>query len=246
MPKRSIIAATLALSVLAVAPASAESSFFSFLKPKETSSVNQKPGKVLRTDRTASLKKDKKSKKSANGKVDPKKQQQLAAIAPTKAKAREMSVAQKFAPQTVAYTGYKPGTIVIDTRTRDLYYVESMFTARKYKVAVGKEGLVFTGKAKVADKQEWPRWIPTADMVKRDPKKYGKYKDGMDGGPENPLGARAIYLYQGKVDTHIRIHGTTAPETIGTASSNGCFRMINEHVIELYNKVKMGAEVVVL
>ncbi|MCB1419998.1 MAG: L,D-transpeptidase, partial [Notoacmeibacter sp.] len=136
--------------------------------------------------------------------------------------------------------------IVINTKTRDLYYVESMFSARKYKVAVGKEGLLFTGKATVGDMQEWPRWIPTKDMIAREPKKYGKYKDGMDGGPENPLGARAIYLYQGKNDTHIRIHGTTAPNTIGTASSNGCFRMINEHVIELYQKVKMGTPVVVL
>jgi lipoprotein-anchoring transpeptidase ErfK/SrfK len=83
-------------------------------------------------------------------------------------------------------------------------------------------------------------------MIKREPGKYARYKDGMAGGGQNPLGARAIYLYQGGKDTHLRIHGTIAPETIGTDSSNGCFRMINEHVIDLYKRVPVGTEVVVL
>lgn len=152
----------------------------------------------------------------------------------------------KWAPESVPFTGYRRGTIVINTKERYLYLVETAFTARRYKVAVGREGLLFTGRAKVGDMQEWPRWIPTAEMIQRNPKKYAQYKDGMDGGPANPLGARAIYLHQDRIDTHIRIHGTNAPETIGSASSNGCFRMLNEHVMEIYERVKMGAEVVVL
>jgi lipoprotein-anchoring transpeptidase ErfK/SrfK len=159
---------------------------------------------------------------------------------------KQFKVKADFEPQEVAFSGYERGTIVIDTKARYLYLIESASTARRYAIAVGREGLEFRGTAKVGDKQEWPRWIPTQDMQKRDPKKYGQYKDGMNGGPDNPLGARAIYLYQGKSDTHIRIHGTNQPQTIGTNSSNGCFRMVNDHVIDLYNRVKMGTEVVVL
>ena len=102
---------------------------------------------------------------------------------------------------------------------------------------MGREGLQFKGSVAVGDKQEWPRWIPTLDMQKREPKHYGQYKDGMPGGPKNPLGARAIYLYDGRTDTHLRIHGTNQPQTIGTSASNGCFRMINEHVMDLYRRV---------
>lgn len=162
-------------------------------------------------------------------------------------KARKFQVKPEFMPQSVAFQGgYKRGTIVINTQEKFLYLVENGSTARRYAIAVGREGLLFTGTAKIADKQEWPRWIPTKDMQKREPEKYGQYKDGMPGGPENPLGARAMYLYQGKQDTHIRIHGTTQPWTIGTNSSNGCFRMVNEHVMDLYNRVKLGTDVVVL
>lgn len=161
-------------------------------------------------------------------------------------KGRKFAVKDEFVPQTVAFSGYQRGTIVIDTGKRFLYLVETPTSARRYAIAVGREGLEFKGTAKVGDKQEWPRWIPTLDMQKREPKKYGQYKDGMPGGPANPLGARAIYLYQGKKDTHIRIHGTNQPQTIGTNSSNGCFRMINEHVMDLYGRVRVGTEVVVL
>lgn len=149
-------------------------------------------------------------------------------------------------PVLVAFSGYEPGTIVIDPQARVLYLVEDRRSARRYAIAVGKDGLEFKGTAKVGDKQEWPRWFPTKAMQEREPKKYGKYKDGMNGGPDNPLGARAIYLHQDKVDTHVRIHGTNQPESIGSASSNGCFRMINEHVMDLYSRVRVGAQVVVL
>ena len=152
----------------------------------------------------------------------------------------------EFEPQTVDFSGYEKGTIVIDTGARYLYLVESSSKARRYAIAVGREGLEFKGTAAVGDKQEWPRWFPTKAMQQREPHKYARYAEGMNGGPDNPLGARAIYLYQGKRDTHVRIHGTNAPQTIGTNSSNGCFRMINDHVIDLYGRVRMGTKVVVI
>jgi lipoprotein-anchoring transpeptidase ErfK/SrfK len=151
-----------------------------------------------------------------------------------------------FEAQTVPFKGYAKGTLVIDTAKKFLYLVESPTTARRYPIAVGREGLQFKGDAVVGDKQEWPRWIPTKDMQKRDPKAYGKYKDGMPGGPSNPLGSRAIYLYQNGKDTHIRIHGTTEPWTVGHSASNGCFRMYNSEVMDLYRRVPKGAHVVVL
>lgn len=169
-----------------------------------------------------------------------------AALDARDAKRGKFKVKPAFEPQTVAFSGYKPGQVVIDTAARFLYLIESPTTARRYAIAVGREGLEFKGRATVGDKQEWPRWFPTADMQKREPAKYGRYKDGMNGGLSNPLGARAIYLYQGKTDTHIRIHGTTQPESIGTNASNGCFRMVNDHVRELYNLMPMGTEVIVL
>jgi lipoprotein-anchoring transpeptidase ErfK/SrfK len=159
---------------------------------------------------------------------------------------KTFKVKAEFVPQEVEFSGYDRGTIVIDTAARFLYLVEDSSTARRYAIAVGREGLQFKGAVKVGDKQEWPRWIPTKEMQQREPKKYGQYKDGMDGGPENPLGARAIYLYLGKQDTHLRIHGTNQPQSIGTSASNGCFRMINDHVIDLYRRVKVGTPVVVL
>ncbi|MFU0506540.1 L,D-transpeptidase [Pseudaminobacter sp. NGMCC 1.201702] len=170
----------------------------------------------------------------------------LDAVLEQKQSRKQFKVKSDFEPQSVAFSGYPRGTIVIDTGARYLYLVESSSSARRYAIAVGREGLEFRGTATVGDKQEWPRWIPTLDMQKREPKKYGQYKDGMPGGPDNPLGARAIYLYQGKKDTHIRIHGTNQPQTIGTNSSNGCFRMVNDHVMDLYRRVKMGTDVVVL
>ncbi|TIT00786.1 L,D-transpeptidase, partial [Mesorhizobium sp.] len=168
-----------------------------------------------------------------------------AALARKEAK-KQFTVKPEFVPQSVEFTGYNPGTIVIDTSARRLYLVESSSTARRYAIAVGREGLQFKGTVAVGDKQEWPRWIPTLDMQKREPKHYGQYKDGMPGGGENPLGARAIYLYEGKKDTHLRIHGTIAPQSIGTSASNGCFRMINEHVMDLYRRVKVGTKVVII
>jgi len=159
---------------------------------------------------------------------------------------RPFNVKPEYMPTTVQYSGYPRGTIVIDTAAHYLYLMEGTNKARRYAIAVGKDGLQYKGTVKVGDKQEWPRWIPTKEMQQRDPAKYAQYAEGMPGGGANPLGARAIYLYQSGKDTHLRIHGTIAPETIGTDSSNGCFRMINDHVIDLYKRVPVGTEVVVL
>jgi lipoprotein-anchoring transpeptidase ErfK/SrfK len=159
---------------------------------------------------------------------------------------KPFKVRPEYEPTTVQYSGYQRGTIVIDTAAHYLYLIEGSNRARRYAIAVGKDGLQYKGTVKVGDKQEWPRWIPTKEMQAREPHKYAQYADGMPGGGANPLGARAIYLYQNGRDTHLRIHGTIAPESIGTNSSNGCFRMINEHVMDLYRRVPVGTEVVVL
>ncbi|MGI9402075.1 MAG: L,D-transpeptidase [Rhizobiaceae bacterium] len=162
------------------------------------------------------------------------------------AKKKKYKIKEKYEPTVVRYSGYKPGTVIIDTKEKQLFFMESPTTAIRYGIAVGKEGLTFTGKTKVGDKKVWPRWTPTKAMIDRSPGKYKRYSKGVDGGIKNPLGARAIYLYLGRNDTYLRIHGTNKPNTIGTASSNGCFRMHNEHVIDLYERVKMNAEVVIL
>jgi lipoprotein-anchoring transpeptidase ErfK/SrfK len=134
------------------------------------------------------------------------------------------------------------GSIVIDTDGRYLYYVLAKDTAIRYGVAVGEQALSWYGVAKVGRKEEWPSWTPTAEIKRR----LGNVPDFVEGGPENPMGARALYLYQGNKDTLFRIHGTNQPEHIGRAISSGCIRMRNEDVIDLYNRVKVGAIVVVL
>jgi len=153
----------------------------------------------------------------------------------------------KYQPQTVDFpNSYSVGTVVVDPGNRYLYLVETGTSARRYGVGVGKAGLAWSGTAQVARKAKWPSWMPTANMIKRDPAKYGKYGNGVEGGPSNPLGARALYLYRNGRDTYYRIHGTTEPWTIGQAVSNGCIRMLNDHVTDLYDRVPIGTTVVVL
>ena len=164
-------------------------------------------------------------------------------LAPSGALAHHTS---KWQPQRVRFRGYKPGTIVIDPRSRFLYLVESRRTARRYGIGVGRQGLAFTGTGTIRRKAKWPRWTPTRSMIRREPEKYARYADGVPGGPGNPLGARALYLYRNGRDTLYRIHGTTRPETIGRAVSNGCIRMVNAHVEDLYRRVPIGTRVVVL
>ena len=162
------------------------------------------------------------------------------------AKYKNFKVDKKYLPQSVRYTGYKPGTIVVDTKNHFLYLVQPWGKARRYGIGVGKAGLAFKGTAKIKRKAEWPSWTPTANMIKREPRKYKRYAGGVPGGPNNPLGARALYLYKGNRDTYYRIHGTTQPDSIGRSVSNGCIRMINDHVVDLYERVSIGATVVVL
>jgi lipoprotein-anchoring transpeptidase ErfK/SrfK len=135
-----------------------------------------------------------------------------------------------------------PGTILVDTDERYLYYVLPQGKAIRYGVAVGEEALAFSGVAAVGRMAEWPDWIPTPDIQAR----LGPYPPRIAGGPANPLGARALYLYEGNKDTLYRIHGTNQPEYIGQAISSGCIRMTNEDVIDLFDRVRPGATVVVL
>ena len=134
-----------------------------------------------------------------------------------------------------------PGTIVIDSDARYLYYVLDGGKAIRYGVTVGDEALAWSGVAKVGRMTEWPTWTPTAEIKKR-----MDVPDFVGSGPQNPMGARAMYLFDGNKDTLYRIHGTNQPEYIGQAISSGCIRMTNEDVIDLYKRVKTGTVVVVL
>lgn len=164
------------------------------------------------------------------------------AIAPAAPRDAAPGLDPKFLPQEVAYDGpHTPGTIVIDTNAKFLYLVQDGQTALRYGVGVGKEGFSWRGTETITRKAEWPGWTPPAAMIAREKKKGRILPAHMPGGPENPLGARALYLGS----TLYRIHGTNAPWTIGQAVSSGCIRMRNEDVIDLYQRVKVGAKVVV-
>jgi lipoprotein-anchoring transpeptidase ErfK/SrfK len=155
----------------------------------------------------------------------------------------QASIPENFRRHIVDYSRKEmPGTILVDTDERYLYYVLPDGKAIRYGVAVGEEAMAFSGVARVGRVAEWPDWIPTAEIQAR----LGPYPARVAGGPANPLGARAIYLYQGNKDTLYRIHGTNQPEYIGQAISSGCIRMRNEDVIDLFDRVKLNATVVVL
>jgi lipoprotein-anchoring transpeptidase ErfK/SrfK len=144
----------------------------------------------------------------------------------------------------VDYAGTEsPGTIVVDTHSRRLYYVMEGGRAMRYAIAVGREGLAFRGNGTIRRKEEWPAWTPTANMIRTFPETYAEYRGGLPGGLENPLGARAMYLYRGGRDTFFRIHGTVQNASIGHATSAGCIRLFNQDAIDLYNRVEMGAKV---
>lgn len=155
----------------------------------------------------------------------------------------QASVPEQYLRHIVDYSRREqPGTILVDTDARYLYYVLPDGKAIRYGVAVGEEAMAFSGVARVGRMAEWPDWIPTAEIQAR----LGPYPARVRGGPANPLGARALYLYAGNKDTLYRIHGTNQPEYIGQAISSGCIRMRNEDVIDLYDRVKAGSMVVVL
>ncbi|MFN3277534.1 L,D-transpeptidase [Paracoccus hibiscisoli] len=174
----------------------------------------------------------------------------LMAAAPALAMAQAAPTAtggDRFAPTEVAIRDdFETGSIVVVSRDFYLYHVVAPGRAIRYGVAVGTAELVWKGKATIGRKVEWPSWRPTNDMIARNPDAYQKYADGMPGGPQNPLGARALYLYDDRGnDTAIRIHGTTDPGSIGRAVSNGCLRMRNEAVISLFDQVPIGTPVYV-
>lgn len=154
--------------------------------------------------------------------------------------------------QEIAYHGpYEPGTIIVDPRAHQLTLVEEGGRARRYGVGVGKQGFSWSGTATVNSKQAWPDWYPPKEMIARSPKlasEVDKLQSGLgvSGGLRNPLGARAMYLWQGNKDTLFRIHGTLEPFSIGKSVSSGCIRMINQDAIDLFSRVNVGTKVVVL
>jgi lipoprotein-anchoring transpeptidase ErfK/SrfK len=154
---------------------------------------------------------------------------------------------KKFDRQIVNYDGTEePGTVIVDTKDKFLYYVQDGGKALRMGVGVGREGFGWTGTVEIGAKsEEWPSWTPPAEMIERRPELV-EYSNGMPGGPDNPLGARAMYLFDNGRDTMFRIHGTNEPWSIGGNVSSGCIRMLNEHVSELYQMVTVGTKVIVM
>ena len=173
----------------------------------------------------------------------------LAGCAATRSADLDLAYARQF----VRFDANQPpGTIVVDPRNHFLYHVQEARRAVRYGVAVGGEGFSWSGVATVREKKEWPNWYPTLEILQRRPElrpqmtKLPTGSFGVAGGPDNPLGARALYLWQGNKDTLYRIHSTNEPWTIGTSVSAGCIRMTNHHVVDLYQNTPVGTKVVVL
>jgi len=161
-------------------------------------------------------------------------------------------IGPEFLRREVAYDGREaPGSIVVDPRRRFLYFVQGNGRAMRYGVGVGRQGFAWSGLATINSKQEWPDWYPPKEMIERQPQLARQLSElrsgiGMAGGPRNPLGARALYLWQGNKDTLYRIHGTVEPWTIGTSVSSGCIRMVNQDVMDLYLRTSVGTQVTVI
>ena len=176
----------------------------------------------------------------------------LAAMSlPGVAKAHEAEVKDHELPEAMLPRlvrmgpGFAPGEIHVNPIEFALYWTLPGGDAMRYIVGVGRPGLYESGEFYVGAKKEWPSWTPTPGMIDREPEKYAKYKDGMPGGIDNPLGARALYLFTPeRGDTFLRIHGTNDPDTLGRRVSNGCARLVNSQIIELYDPVPMGTRVV--
>ena len=154
----------------------------------------------------------------------------------------------KFFRQRVDYkTSEKPGTVIVDTQTFYLHLVEDGGTAMRYGVGLGRQGFEWSGRAKVQWKRPWPTWTPPEEMIEREPEleKYSAENGGMEPGLKNPLGARALYIFQNGVDTLYRLHGTPEHWSIGKAVSSGCVRLINQDVVDLYDRVRPGSDIIV-
>lgn len=155
-------------------------------------------------------------------------------------------VPQQYHRQLVRYdTKEKPGTIIVDTGAKFLYFVMPEGRAMRYGIGVGREGFEWKGEARIAMKREWPVWTPPAAMIQRQPELV-KWRGGQPPGLDNPLGARALYLFNRAGDTGYRLHGTPEWNSIGHAMSSGCIRLINQDIIDLYNRAEIGAKVIVL
>ncbi|MFZ2100716.1 MAG: L,D-transpeptidase [Oricola sp.] len=155
-------------------------------------------------------------------------------------------VDREFRRQVVSYqTKEKPGTVIVNTKERHLYLVQENGKAIRYGIGVGRDGFTWSGTARVAFKREWPTWTPPAAMIGRKPE-LAKYRGGMEPGLTNPLGARALYLYNKGGDTGYRLHGTPEWWSIGSNVSSGCIRLMNQDIIDLYNRVEDGAKVIVM
>ena len=148
----------------------------------------------------------------------------------------------RFLPRLVeANDGLTPGDIHVDAVARYLYHIREDGTAMRYGVAIARGNLYEPGTYLIRRKVKWPTWTPTASMIKRDPDLYGPVAEGVDGGPTNPLGSRALYLFVGNRDTYLRIHGTPSPSSIGGRASSGCVRMVMAHINGLYEQVTTGS-----
>lgn len=152
---------------------------------------------------------------------------------------------RKFRPKEVDVNPDLPaGQIHVIKERHYLFWTLGEGRAKRYSIALGAQGRNYTGVLTIRRKAEWASWTPTQNMINLEPELYGPYRNGLPGGhPRNPLGARALYLYDGGRDTYYRIHGTHEPETIGTSFSSGCVRLTNEHVAELYEMVPVGTQV---
>lgn len=156
------------------------------------------------------------------------------------------TINQRYRRQTVLLDRAEvPGSIIVDPSSRFLFHVRERNVAIRYGVGVGRDGFAWSGRAFIGKKRRWPRWVPTCEMAARDDN-AALWVSGMPGGPGNPLGARALYLYSDGKDTLYRIHGTNQPASIGKAVSSGCIRMLNEDVADLYEHVPLGTTVTVI
>lgn len=169
-----------------------------------------------------------------------------AAAAALPAAAQAYTVPQAHMPRIVDIKpGFAAGEIHVDPGQFGLYWTLGNGRALRYSVRVGRGDLYEPGEFVIGAKKEWPSWTPTPDMIEREPEKYKQFEEGMPGGPDNPLGARALYLFQpGRGDTFLRIHGTPQPWTIGRAVSNGCVGLVNDHIEHLYTRIPMNTRVV--
>ncbi len=174
----------------------------------------------------------------------------LAFVSPAlahKTRGKKYVLPEKYKPRVVKLRKINPpaGEIHVFPDEFFLYWTLANGKAIRYGVGVGRGNLYHPGTFYVGAKREWPEWTPTPDMIKRQPRLFARWAKGMPGGIRNPLGARALYLFtRGKRDTYLRIHGTNNPRTIGVAVSNGCARLVNNLVIELYDRVPVGTKVV--